>query len=514
MSEHEKPGDILVVDDQPFDLKPLYEALRQQGHNVRTVDSGRQALQAVQYELPELILLETRMPDLDGFEVCRRLKAEPVTHDVPVIFLTELADTPNKARAFDLGAVDFLAKPYEMDELLARIRAHLTVYRSRRALMEKAKNRIRQLSESNQELTKQIDELKPLMEVPPPDDANLKQQITELEAALQNANEQLQHEHNEHEHTQKELLDLRSRSDELTRAHAAELDAQNRTTAQEMADRKRSEDALRTAKNTLEAHAAELTKTLKETEERLQGLAETHQQDQKALAQLQERLDALTLAQTQQAQETEQAYCLLFETAADAIIVLDQENAQILDANPAACRLYGYTHDEFLLLRIVNISEDPQETIQAIQRGDALVPLRRHRKKDGTIFPSEITTGIFRLGGRSRLVEFVRDITERIKDEEELKKQRDALDAMVDERVAELEAKETQLADEVAARQKVEEALRNVVRETEHCARITEEHKNQVMFYQNQLHQISEIIGQPPRYPENAPPTDREKSPK
>ena len=512
MNEHENPGDILVVDDQPLDLKPLYEALRQQGHNVRAVDSGRQALQAVQYEMPELILLETRMPDLDGFEVCRRLKAEPLTHDIPVVFLTELSDTPSKARAFNLGAVDYLAKPYETDELLARVKAHLAVYRSRRAIMEKAKNRIRQLAESNQELTKQIDEIKPMVETPLPDNPDLKPRIVELEAALQTLKEQLQQEIGEHERTKEALTAQQTRSDEQAREHIMELDAQNRTMAQEIADHKRSEDALRNVKNTLEARISEQGKLVQETEDRLQAALETHQQDQKTIAQLQERLETLARTQAQQAQETEQSYRLLFEAAADAIIVIDQENAQILDANPAACQLYGYTHDEFLLLRIINISEDPQETIQAIQRGDKLVPLRHHRKKDGVVFPCEIASGIFRLGSRSRLVEFVRDITGRIKSEEELKKQRDALDAMVDERVAELEAKETQLAEEAAVRRKAEEALHDAIRETERRVRLAEEQENQITSLHNLINEISGVIGHPPRYPAKTPFDESEKA--
>lgn len=502
MNEYENPGDILIVDDQPLDLKPLYDALRQQGHNVRAVDSGRQALQAVQSEMPELIVLETRMPDLDGFEVCRRLKAEPLTHDIPVVFVAESGDLSSKSRAFEVGAADYLAKPYELEELLVRIGAHLAVCRSRRTLMEKAKNRIRQLSESNQELTKQVEELKPALEKASPDHSHLERQVADLETALQHAREQLRSKQDELEQAQKALNEHQQEASEAARRTEDQLreqmekrDAQMRAMAQEIADAKRREEASRSMKTSLEARLTDAEEKVQEAEIRSQAAVEMHQEDQEKLARLQEKLDGLAKAQAQQAQESEQAYRLLFESATDAILVLDQENAQILEVNPAACRLYGYTQEEFRQLRIASLSEEPQATIQSIQRGDLVMPRRVHRKKDGSIIPTEITTGIFRVGGRARMVEFVRDITERIRSEEELKKQCDALDAMVDERAAELEAKDTALSEAVAARRKAEEALQDARLEVAQHLRQIEEQEKQREACQQKLAQITEIIG-------------------
>ena len=133
-SEYMGIGKILAVDDTPAALKLLTGLLESEGYDVRSAVSGELALHAAINNPPELILLDIRMPAMDGFEVCRRLKAQPETRDVPVIFVSALSETNDKVNGFELGAVDFVTKPYQREELLSRVRTHLEMTRLRNRL--------------------------------------------------------------------------------------------------------------------------------------------------------------------------------------------------------------------------------------------------------------------------------------------------------------------------------------------------------------------------------------------
>ena len=110
---------VLVVDDGIDNLRLLSDFLGEHGYEVRAVTTGRQALQAVEHDPPDLILLDITMPEMNGYEVCQRLKAKDRSKDVPVIFLTSLTETADKVRAFDAGGVDYVIKPFQFDEVLA-----------------------------------------------------------------------------------------------------------------------------------------------------------------------------------------------------------------------------------------------------------------------------------------------------------------------------------------------------------------------------------------------------------
>ncbi|MEM9165231.1 MAG: response regulator [Cyanobacteria bacterium P01_F01_bin.4] len=112
---------IMVIDDTPANLRLLLKLLTEQGYRVRPVAEGALALTAAQLDPPDLILLDIKMPDLDGYEVCKRLKADARTRDIPVIFLTVLDEVIDVVRGFELGGVDYITKPVRSRELLARI---------------------------------------------------------------------------------------------------------------------------------------------------------------------------------------------------------------------------------------------------------------------------------------------------------------------------------------------------------------------------------------------------------
>ena len=118
-------GVILIVDDMPTNLEVLFETLTEEGFEVSVATGGESALQQVEYALPDLILLDVMMPGIDGFETCRRFQANRITQNIPIIFMTALSDSVDKVKGLSLGAVDYITKPFQQEEVLARIRIHL-----------------------------------------------------------------------------------------------------------------------------------------------------------------------------------------------------------------------------------------------------------------------------------------------------------------------------------------------------------------------------------------------------
>ena len=136
MKQDARVASVLVVEDTIESLRLLSDLLDEQGYEVRAVTNGRQALQAVEHDPPDLILLDINMPELDGYEVCRRLRASERSKDVPVIFITALTDTAEMVRAFDTGGVDYVTKPFQVEEVLARVRTHLALRRAQTELAD------------------------------------------------------------------------------------------------------------------------------------------------------------------------------------------------------------------------------------------------------------------------------------------------------------------------------------------------------------------------------------------
>jgi two-component system sensor histidine kinase/response regulator len=151
----DQPASILVVDDTVENLHLLSRMLTEHGYEVRPVTSGRQALVAARSAPPEAVLLDVTMPEMDGYEVCRRFKEEPTLREIPVIFLTALSDTADKLRAFEAGGVDFITKPFQIDEVLARVRAHVALRQSHAALSA-SYQRLRGLERMREDLVQMV----------------------------------------------------------------------------------------------------------------------------------------------------------------------------------------------------------------------------------------------------------------------------------------------------------------------------------------------------------------------
>lgn len=138
-------GNIVIVDDQPNNLRVLSGILQQAGYKVRPALDGAVALKSIKSSPPDLVLLDIRMPEMDGYEVCRQLKRDEQTRDIPVVFISALQDMEDKLAAFQAGGVDYVSKPFQMEEVLARVRAHLKLYRLQRDLQDIVEERTRDL---------------------------------------------------------------------------------------------------------------------------------------------------------------------------------------------------------------------------------------------------------------------------------------------------------------------------------------------------------------------------------
>lgn len=146
------PANILIVDDTSANLLILSNMLKARGYIPRPVPSGKLALQAIQVEQPDLILLDISMPEMDGYAVCWAIKADEKTKEIPVIFISALTETIDKVKAFSAGGVDYITKPFQIDEVYARIETHLKVHR----LQHELEKTVQHLEELVQQQVKEI----------------------------------------------------------------------------------------------------------------------------------------------------------------------------------------------------------------------------------------------------------------------------------------------------------------------------------------------------------------------
>jgi len=146
----DKVAEILIVDDKPANLRLLAQVLTEHGYQVRAMTSGARALESALATPPDLILLDVRMPEMDGFAVCAALKAQAQTRDIPIIFISALDSVDDKIAAFRLGGVDYVTKPFQPDEVLARTETHLALRGLQRRLQESNRRYQRELALAGQ----------------------------------------------------------------------------------------------------------------------------------------------------------------------------------------------------------------------------------------------------------------------------------------------------------------------------------------------------------------------------
>ncbi|MCP4105225.1 MAG: response regulator, partial [Desulfobacteraceae bacterium] len=149
MNDPISDANILIVDDNTDNLRVLSNIIKEHGCKVRSLRNAEAVFSSVLQSPPDIILLDIMMPDMDGYEVCEQLKADERTRDIPVIFISALHEIDKKTRAFSVGGVDYITKPFQKEEVLARVKTHLSIRYMRKSLEEK-----------NFRLQKEIDERK------------------------------------------------------------------------------------------------------------------------------------------------------------------------------------------------------------------------------------------------------------------------------------------------------------------------------------------------------------------
>ncbi|MBD2181528.1 response regulator [Planktothrix sp. FACHB-1355] len=217
-------GIILIVDDTPTNLSVLFDMLTASGFKVFVAEDGEDAIEQLEYCPPDLILLDVIMPGIDGFETCRRLKANESTKEIPVIFMTALSDTEDKVKGLNLGAVDYITKPFQHEEVLARVSIHLNL-----------RNLAKQLQEQNVVLQQEI------------------QQRTEAEQALLNLTSELERR-------------VEKRTAELAQSNQL-LSKFNRQLKLEIEERRQAEAALQQSEAKLRNQAQFLEQALRELQQ-------------------------------------------------------------------------------------------------------------------------------------------------------------------------------------------------------------------------------------------------------
>ena len=170
-------GTLLIVDDMPANIAVLVESLEQHGFEALVARDGESALEQAGYAQPDLILLDVMMPGMDGFETCRRLKASAETREIPVIFMTALDETDDKVRGFTAGAVDYVTKPFQQEEVIARVRTHLALCRLRHDLAEANARLEERVAERTAELAAALAEVEELKNQLEAENVYLREQI-------------------------------------------------------------------------------------------------------------------------------------------------------------------------------------------------------------------------------------------------------------------------------------------------------------------------------------------------
>ncbi|OWY67550.1 response regulator receiver protein [cyanobacterium TDX16] len=182
---------ILIVDDIPDNLRVLSATLSQQGYKVRCAKNGNMALKGAQVAAPDLILLDVKMPDIDGYEVCQHLKAETRTREIPIIFMSALDDVLDKVRAFEVGGVDYITKPFQVEEVLARIKNQLALQAAKAEIQQlntkleqRVEQRTAQLAATNHKLQQEILERQQAVQLLNESEARLESILNSLEEVV------------------------------------------------------------------------------------------------------------------------------------------------------------------------------------------------------------------------------------------------------------------------------------------------------------------------------------------
>jgi len=180
-------GWILIVDDAPKNIQVLGTVLKEKGYQIKAATDGKQALAAVEKSLPDLILLDIMMPEMDGFATIKALKENPATRDIPVIFLTAKTETDDVVRGFELGAVDYVTKPFNSAELLARVKTHIDLKNANEQISNISRERKELVHVLCHDLANPIGFVSSVMDLNKEDSTMLEQMKEHIEKSMHNS---------------------------------------------------------------------------------------------------------------------------------------------------------------------------------------------------------------------------------------------------------------------------------------------------------------------------------------
>lgn len=423
---------ILLIDDNPTNIGVVADALEQRDHRVLVAQDGTEGLARAELVHPDLILLDIMMPDMDGFAVCRRLKETPSTRDIPVIFMTALTAMDDKLAAFEAGAVDYVTKPLQIEEVVARAETQLKLGSMRKRL------------EAHR--------------------SELEQRVAERTAELDQSNRQLREEVAQRRKIQEELA-TREREFRTLAEHLPDnlarydrhgcivyfnpaLETTLGLTTAEVQGKIPIETLPGPGRHEFQRYLMQTLTTGLPSEFELQipdadiGMrlhhilfAAEHEADGTVSGALAIGRD---ITARKHAEREVKMLNLALDQAFDAVYLLDVDH-NIRYVNKAAMQALGYTYNELLSLKLFDIDPDitreeaDELAKRVIQHGRLPTTVEsRHRRKNGETFPVEIGGATFRHEGESLFLATVRDISERKEAERLLHEQQEALRAALD----------------------------------------------------------------------------------
>ncbi len=445
---------ILIVDDLEENLKLLSETLMNAGYRVRPALSGRIALQSAKRRPPDLVLLDIRMPEMDGLQVCKRLKADEKTTDIPVIFISALGEIEDKIKAFEAGGVDYITKPFEELEILSRVKTHLTLHtmhqhletvvQNRTSELESANRTLRLISHSNKQLVNIHSEKEllqsfcqslidiggyPFCWIGTPK-KNKQNRVSILESAAADTQD-LSH---------LARLEGETRSDLSVKAFNFRQQEIENDPAQEIISASWRDAALDGGFSSCFALPLEVagkgfgTCSVYAYEQNFFDATEVE-----LLMELAKNLSlGLHMVREKKRRQSAEAalvdsekhYRTLFESAGDAIFIMEAEGkgaGRIIEANLEGARMHGYDIQELIgqpinILDTPEASQDVPNKIRRMMDGERVQANIDHVRKNGDIFPVEVSACALDLGHKKYILAIYRDVSEREKNRAALKR--------------------------------------------------------------------------------------------
>ncbi len=414
---------ILIVDDMPENLDILVSALGNQGYDIIVAKNGKEAFRRMESSAPDIVLLDVLMPEMDGFQVLRMISSNSKFCHIPVIVITALTGMEDKIKGFELGAVDYVTKPFEHLEVLARIKTHLSIRNLRKQLEESNKLLEARVKERTEALVKTNRDLKEKIL----DNQRVFQALQESEARFQSVFEQaaigiaiVGLDGN--------WIQLNPMSCAIMGYSKSELIGMPFESTTHESD---IQSDLDDVKRLLKGHSNRIFKkkrfVRKDASVVWVSLFATLVRDvehkpQYFIVVIDEITDQVRAEEA--LRENEEKYRQLFESDSDAVMIIDSETYRIQEVNPAAEKLFGYSKAEFKQIDLETISNHDDKFMQILkteESGSQKIPFQQFIDSGGAGFMGEVSIGRFTAEGRRKIICGIRDITERKNLEDKLR---------------------------------------------------------------------------------------------